>query len=318
MPLNIFLLSLITLMPLAPVLAASEVILVRHGDKDSVRGDYNLSPAGFQRSMALARLIPACFGAPTAITTYYLDPDTSKNARSYQSAVPLGVATGVNIRIALTSRDDSYAVGQQLRRRAGSPSERVVLFWEHRRMPELARGLGWPAMPPIPDDDFDQLIVFRFGAPGAVPEVSRMRQNDLLQQPCYQQAAAISSQVGAGSAARPAPVPGRGGWGVVAVETSGQATQALCKPSGAQAVPAAGNGLFLPVGPCHLVCRSGGAAGSPRAGAARAPVAGGQPWGCQPGDVRRALSLRCGSRVTARHGGGGPDSAECCLAQLSG
>jgi hypothetical protein len=193
MPLNGFLLSLITLMPLAPVLAASEVILMRHGDKDSVRGDYNLSPAGFQRSMALARLIPACFGAPTAITTFYLDPDTSKTARSYQSAVPLGVATGVNIRIALASRDDSYAVGQQLRRGAGSPSERVVLFWEHRRMPELARGLGWPAMPPIPDDDFDQLIVFRFRAPGAVPEVSRMRQNDLLQQPCYQQAAAIST-----------------------------------------------------------------------------------------------------------------------------
>lgn len=189
----LLLLSLITLLPLAPALA-TEVILVRHGDKDPVRGDYNLSPAGFQRSLALARLIPACFGAPTAITTFYLDPDTNKNARSYQSAVPLGVVTGVNIHIAVASRNDSYGVGQELRRSAGSPLERVVLFWEHRRMPELARGLGWPAMPPIPDDDFDQLIVFRFKSPGAVPEVSQLRQSDLVHKACYLQAAAITAQ----------------------------------------------------------------------------------------------------------------------------
>ena len=51
--------------------------------------------------IALSRLIPACFGSPTGITTFYLDPNTGKNARSYQSAVSLAVATGVNISIAL-------------------------------------------------------------------------------------------------------------------------------------------------------------------------------------------------------------------------
>jgi hypothetical protein len=51
--------------------------------------------------IALARLIPARFGSPTGITTFYLDPNTSKNARSCQNAVLLAVATGVNISIAL-------------------------------------------------------------------------------------------------------------------------------------------------------------------------------------------------------------------------
>ncbi len=171
-----------------------EVILLRHGDKDPQRGDYNLSPAGFARSIALARLIPACFGSPTAITTFYLDPDSSKNARSYQSAVPLGVATGVNIQIAEASLTDSYSVGRALRARADRRGERLVLFWEHRRMPELARGLGWPAMAAIPEDDFDQMLVFRYDAPEAPPRVSRYRQSDLFARACFQQSHPITAQ----------------------------------------------------------------------------------------------------------------------------
>jgi hypothetical protein len=89
---GVALLPLITLVNPATGL---EVILMRHADKDVSRGDYNLSPAGFARAIALARLIPACLGAPTGITTFFLDPQTSKNARSYQSAVPLAVATGL-------------------------------------------------------------------------------------------------------------------------------------------------------------------------------------------------------------------------------
>jgi hypothetical protein len=165
--------------------AAHEVILMRHGDKDSKRGDYNLSPAGFQRALALARLIPACFGKPSGITTFELDPRSSKNARSYQSAVPLGVVTGVNIRIAEGSLRDSFGIGQRLRQARADQDSRTVLFWEHRRMPELARGLGWGAMPPIADNDFDQMIVFRFSAPGAVPEVTTYRQSELFRRSCF-------------------------------------------------------------------------------------------------------------------------------------
>lgn len=171
----------------APGFAAAEVILMRHADKDTRRGDYNLSPAGFARAIGLARLIPACLGVPSAITTYQLDPGSSQNARSYQSAVPLAVATGVPIRIALDSQDHSFAVGRQLRERANRSNERLVLFWEHRRIPELARGLGWDGLAPVDEDDFDQIFLFRYGSPGARPQLSVIRQSELARQPCFRQ-----------------------------------------------------------------------------------------------------------------------------------
>jgi hypothetical protein len=55
-------------------------------------------------------------------------------------------------------------------------------------MPELARGLGWEGMIPIGPEDFDQLFVFRFAKPGALPEVQAYRQSELMQRPCYIQA----------------------------------------------------------------------------------------------------------------------------------
>ena len=171
-----------------PAASALEVILVRHGDKNVGDGNYNLSPLGFQRSVALASMIPACFGKPDRIITFFLDPITSKNARSYQSAVPLAVATGVNIRIDEDSRMDSFNQGQRLRQATDAANKRVVLFWEHRRMPELARGLGWDGMAEIANEDFDQLILFRFAAPGAVPEIQRYSQSELFTRPCYRQA----------------------------------------------------------------------------------------------------------------------------------
>lgn len=172
----------------APVHAGMEVILMRHADKDTTRGDFNLSPAGFARAIGLARLIPACLGVPSAITTYLFDPDSSKNARSYQSAVPLAVATGINIRIALESQDNSFEVGRRMREHADRSNDRLVLFWEHRRMPELARGLGWDGLTPIAEDDFDQLFLFRYSAPGARPQVTHYRQSELARLPCFREA----------------------------------------------------------------------------------------------------------------------------------
>lgn len=168
-----------------PPAAALEVIVIRHADKDLQRGDYNLSPAGFRRALELARLIPACFGRPTGITTYLLDPDTSKNARSYQTAVPLAVATGVPIQIDMEAADASERSGERIRRQLLHSDERLVLFWEHRRIPALARGLGWPSLPSIAADDFDGLYVFRYAAAGAKPRLRIDRQSELSQRPCF-------------------------------------------------------------------------------------------------------------------------------------
>jgi hypothetical protein len=166
-----------------------QVILLRHGDKAaSGDGNFNLSANGFLRAINLARLIPACFGAPTHIRTFFLHPVTSKNARSYQSAVPLAVATGVNISIAQASLENSFQDGRDLLLSPAYANGNVVLFWEHRRMPELARGLGLSSFRPIGPMEFDQLFVLRYGKPGAPPRVESLSQRELFQAPCFQQA----------------------------------------------------------------------------------------------------------------------------------
>jgi hypothetical protein len=171
----------------APARATPElVLLMRHGLKSGQANDYNLSPQGLERAMALATLLPRCFGRPSRIRTFFLDPETSKNARSYQTAVPLAVATGVNITIDLASRENSFRSGRHILTDPAFDGRRVVVFWEHRRLPELAAGLGWPTMAPINDDDFDQLIVLRYRPGAAQPQVDHYSQSRLLadQQRC--------------------------------------------------------------------------------------------------------------------------------------
>ena len=153
---------------------------MRHGHKDPAAHQFNLSPAGFQRALALSSVIPACFGSPTQITTFAFDPDTSKNARSYQTAVPLAVASGVNIRLDRTSLHNSKRSGERLLQDPALKGGLLVLFWEHRHLPELAAGLGWEAMPPIADDDFDTLYRFTYTQGSSIPLVTRYSQAALL------------------------------------------------------------------------------------------------------------------------------------------
>jgi hypothetical protein len=171
----------------APARATPElVLLLRHGHKSGEEAVYNLSPQGFERALALAALLPRCFGRPSQIRTFYLDPESSKNARSYQTAVPLAVATGVNITIDMASRENSFRSGRHILTDPSFDGRRVVIFWEHRRLPELAAGLGWPTMAPIGNDDFDQLFALRYRPGAAQPQVDHYSQSRLLadQQRC--------------------------------------------------------------------------------------------------------------------------------------
>jgi hypothetical protein len=176
------------LMPLAPSARATPelVVLMRHGHKGPGGSNYNLSAQGFERANALASLLPHCFGRPSQIRSFYFDPISGKNARSYQTAVPLAVATGVDIAIDLASREDSFQSGRQILTDPSVAGGKVVLFWEHRRLPQLAAGLGWPGMAPIADDDFDQLVVLRYQPSLMQPEVRTYSQAQLLngQQRC--------------------------------------------------------------------------------------------------------------------------------------
>ena len=133
----------------ALLIAAAAVLLMRHGHKGASGKNYNLSPQGFQRALDLASVTPACFGSPLRITTYFLDPDTSKN-----------------IRIDTSSVYESWVMGQCILGDATIQGGLIVIFWEHRCLPDLAAGLGWPSMLPIADNDFDKGISWQLGVEG--------------------------------------------------------------------------------------------------------------------------------------------------------
>ena len=188
------LVALIALMltPLASVQAAPAlIVLLRHGHKDRSPGpagvvNYNLSPSGFRQALLLAQLIPACLqrDRPLQLISHGLDPLTGKNARSYQTLVPLAVSSGVNIRLMQSAADDSERIGSQLRDDPSLSGAVVVIAWEHRRLPALARGLGWAAMPAVAEDDFDSLWLLHY-ANGGGPLLSVVRsQSALLLEPC--------------------------------------------------------------------------------------------------------------------------------------
>jgi hypothetical protein len=94
--------------------------------------------------------------------------------------MPLGVATGINISIALGSRQDSRLIGEQILKDPLYRGSRIVMFWEHRMLPKLPAGLGWGAMVPISDDDFDQLFVLRYPKPNSPPQPGQLSQTALL------------------------------------------------------------------------------------------------------------------------------------------
>ncbi len=162
---------------------------MRHGHKGSASATTTTClPLVFSGPLGLASVIPACYGTPSHITTYFLDPETSKNARSYQTAVPLAVASGVNIRIDRSSVVDSLQSGRSMLSNPTYSGGLLVVFWEHRHLPQLAAGLGWPEMPPIADNDFDLLYRLRYGRGETAPQVTRFSQSALLDgsQPCSQ------------------------------------------------------------------------------------------------------------------------------------
>ena len=163
----------------------AQVLLLRHAEKNDTRGDYNLDAAGLQRALRLAAMIPRCFWNPTQIRTFEITFATSKNARSYQTAVPLGVYTGVNVYQVTNSTLGSRSFGEQVLVLPQYDGASCVFVWEHRALPELAEGMGWADMPPIQDDNFDELYLMTYSAAGGTtPAVSRFNQTQLFDSSC--------------------------------------------------------------------------------------------------------------------------------------
>ena len=163
------------------------VVLLRHGHKDLPTGsqdsNYNLSSIGQRQALLLGERLPACLGLrppSLRLASYGFNLETGKNARSYQTLVPLAVASGRNIRVFADAEEASEAIGQRLMKDPAYAGTTLVIAWEHRRLPQLARGLGWRTMPAIEDDDFDKLWLLRYLDDDPVPAVRVASQTRLL------------------------------------------------------------------------------------------------------------------------------------------
>jgi hypothetical protein len=169
------------------------VVLIRHGHKDAPGGsdhsgtaNYNLSSIGLAQAQRLAAVVPTCLqeSRPLHLISHGFHPDSGKNARSYQTLVPLAISSGVNIRMLPEAEADSRGSGNRLLADPQYGGGVMVIAWEHRRLPQLARGLGWPSMPTVDDDDFDSLWLLRYEPGLASPVVRRFSQQALARLDC--------------------------------------------------------------------------------------------------------------------------------------
>ncbi len=173
--------------------APQTIILIRHADKNiPLDGSDNLNSRGLNRAMNLARVIPQCFGKPSRIFTYPFSTTTSKHARSYQTAVPLGVKTSVRIELNYSSDPQSnidpnnFEIGEMIKGLSHAKHPLVVVVWEHESIPELARGLGTPGVKPIAYDNFNNLYLFEFQANEATPQLKILSQDQFFTNGCIE------------------------------------------------------------------------------------------------------------------------------------
>lgn len=169
------------------------VVLVRHGHKDNPSGgqpNYNLSAIGLLHALYLGHLLTVCVVPKNRLhlASYGFNHITGKNARSYQTLVPLAVATGANIRVYPDAERRSEQIGREVRAAAQVLGSTVVMAWEHRHLPQLALGLGWSQMPLVRDDDFDSIWLLRYSGPLVEPEVTMLSQSKLREQKCFHSA----------------------------------------------------------------------------------------------------------------------------------
>lgn len=132
--------------------------------------------------MLMACVVPE---GPLHLASYSFDDRSGKNARSYQTLVPLAVFTGRNIRVFPNAAERSEKIVRELVVAPEFEGGTVVMAWEHRHLPELARGLGWSRMPRIRDDDFDGLWLLRYSGQQGEPAVSQFSLAELRRQDCF-------------------------------------------------------------------------------------------------------------------------------------
>jgi hypothetical protein len=133
------------------------VVVFRHAEKPK-KGD-NLNCQGLNRSLALAPVLYGRFGLPAAVYVPALGlGDNTLHSRMFQTMIPFAARYNLSV-TSKFGEDETGALASAVLARTGV----VMIIWEHKRLPDIARALGvrdtdlhWP------DDDYDSLWIITF------------------------------------------------------------------------------------------------------------------------------------------------------------
>lgn len=119
------------------------VMIIRHAEKPEGVSDPNLSPKGYERANALAKVIPANFPKPD----FLIATKRGKvSARPYETITPLSKA--LREPIEATYKDEEYAqVAHEVLTNPKFDGKVVLIAWHHGKIPELTKALGVSDVP---------------------------------------------------------------------------------------------------------------------------------------------------------------------------
>jgi hypothetical protein len=139
-----------------------QVILIRHAEKPS--DGHHLSLAGRERAAALVPYFQEApdvteLGPPVAI---YAQKSTEANKSHRPVETVAGLVRALKVEVRQFGHEDFKAMIHEIVSKADYEGKLVLVCWEHRALPDLARELGIKEPPTWPDKVFDRAWVIRF------------------------------------------------------------------------------------------------------------------------------------------------------------
>ncbi|HTI61416.1 histidine phosphatase family protein [Mucilaginibacter sp.] len=133
-----------------------KVVIIRHGEKPA-DGD-NLDCAGFNRSLALPKVLYDKFGTASAIFVPSIKSGSqTKPVRMFQLITPYAVKYNLAVNSSYPV-DDHKDLANEIRKLNGV----VIVVWEHDNIPKIAKALGIKNPPAWPGTDFDGIWIITY------------------------------------------------------------------------------------------------------------------------------------------------------------
>jgi phosphohistidine phosphatase SixA len=136
------------------------VILVRHGEKDTVpRSDPPLSAAGAARASALAAVVADAGIDAVIVTPFRRTRETAAPAAAARGVIPIEVPVGRDLAAHVAAVADSV--------RARPAGAAVLVVGHSNTIPAIVTALGGPVLPDLCDGQYAVLYVLTVPAAGA-------------------------------------------------------------------------------------------------------------------------------------------------------